>query len=204
MTEQRLSFLELTGGKTSDGHALARYACQCGGETIVARTRVKNGYTRSCGCLAAENKPGLRHGKRHSPEYSSWSAMRTRCNNPSSKDYPRWGGLGISVCDRWENFEAFLEDMGPRPAGTSIDRIDASKNYEPGNCRWATNQDQQRNRRGSMEWIVKGESFPTAKAAADRFGVTEQSVRRWVFGSADPRRGTTTPPMENCHATPRY
>lgn len=204
MIEQRLTFVELTGSKSADGHRLARYTCQCGNEAIIRQSRVINNYTRSCGCLIREAKPGLRHGHKGSPTYSSWAAMRTRCNCPTNKDYPRWGGMGIIVCDRWGLFENFLADMGERPAGTSIDRIDSRGNYEPSNCRWATPSQQQRNRRGSMEWLVKGQKFPTAKEAADHFGVTEQSVSRWVYGSYDARRGTTTPPMENCYATPRY
>lgn len=84
-----------------------------------------------------------------SPTYSSWLSMRARCNRPTASDYGRYGGRGITVCERWESFQDFIADMGERPAGTSIDRIDVNGNYEPANCRWATSVEQGRNRRNT-------------------------------------------------------
>lgn len=88
-------------------------------------------------------------GGKVSPTYRVWCAIKDRCLNPNSKtSYPKYGGRGITICDRWrDSFEAFLEDMGERPEGTSIDRIDNNKGYEPGNCRWADKWTQSRNRR---------------------------------------------------------
>ena len=89
------------------------------------------------------------HGLSQSPEHAAWRDMKSRCMNPKVKCYPRYGGRGVTVCDRWMTFENFLADMGPRPgAGYSIERNNSDGNYEPSNCRWATKLEQSRNRRG--------------------------------------------------------
>ena len=97
--------------------------------------------------------------KRVSPTYKSWTSMKDRCNNLNADNYPRYGGKGVMVCDCWLNsFVAFLEDMGIRPEGTTLDRIDNDGNYEPGNCRWSTTSVQNSNRRSyrhSDEWKAK-------------------------------------------------
>jgi hypothetical protein len=88
------------------------------------------------------------HGRHGTPTYRSWRSMKTRCTNPNHEGYTYYGGRGIRVCDRWaESFETFLADMGDRPEGTSLDRIDPDGDYEPGNVRWATASEQRRNRR---------------------------------------------------------
>lgn len=86
-----------------------------------------------------------KHGLKGTTEYNSWNLMRDRCNNPNNKRYDKYGGRGISVCERWDDFLMFLEDMGNKPEGTSLDRIDVNGNYEPSNCRWADDLTQARN-----------------------------------------------------------
>ena len=145
-----------------------------------------------------------KHGKRYSPEYSSWMAMKGRCLDPGHKDYPRWGGRGITVCKEWANsFEAFFSHIGPRPSGTSLDRKDNRLGYHPGNVRWATRSEQQRNRRDSRRWHIRGREFETLAEAAIAFGVTKQTVRRWAIGAFDARRGRFTQPRSDCRAALR-
>lgn len=124
--------------------------CDCGTEKTVIGYYLTSGDTRSCGCLPKHS--GLRHGNafhgKRTPTYWSWQAMKARCLNPHSKSFPDYGGRGIRICDRWrDSFENFLADLGERPQGTTLDRINNSGNYEPGNCRWAVKVEQNRNQR---------------------------------------------------------
>lgn len=146
----RLVLIEILPGRGAGLHRLGRWQCDCGVIKEVSVSRVKNGYAGSCGCLSVEARRtnGTTHGMRYSPEYRSWVAMIGRCHNHNHKDYPRWGARGITVCPEWRNsFEAFFAHIGPRPAGTSVDRKDGTRGYEPGNVRWATPREQARNRR---------------------------------------------------------
>ncbi len=103
-------------------------------------------------------------GTRKSPEYLSWRAMKARCLNPNDPAYPRYGARGITIHQSWANdFQAFLRDMGPRPQGTSLDRIDSSAGYSPENCRWATRRQQQRNRRSVVMLTVGSETKTIAE-----------------------------------------
>jgi len=90
------------------------------------------------------------------PEYNVWESMLTRCRNPRHHTYPAYGGKGITVCERWFSFDNFYEDMGPRPPGYWIERRDSKGNYEPGNCRWANDQQQSRNRSSNLIFTVNG------------------------------------------------
>lgn len=99
-----------------------------------------------------------------SPEYHSWSSMKTRCHNKRAPDYPKYGGRGIRVCARWRRFLNFLEDMGPRPAGTSLDRYpNKGGNYEPNNCRWATSSEQNSNKRNNAYVTHNGQTLTVSE-----------------------------------------
>lgn len=124
-------------------------SCDCGSKLNVKKAYLTSGDTTSCGCLRREKAAALKksHGKANSGStYDIWVLMRQRCNNPKAKGFRYYGGRGITVCQRWDSFEAFLNDMGERPPGLTLDRIEADGNYEPGNCRWATWETQNRNK----------------------------------------------------------
>lgn len=149
-------YLKQPNGKSE---AAWQCSCSCGTTVTVRAAKLRNGHTTSCGCYTRELTT-LRnnvHGLSGHPLYGAWGQMITRCTNPNDKSYPDYGGRGITVCDRWRNsFEAFLTDMGERPNGMTLDRIDADGDYKPGNCRWATSAEQQRNKRNSV-WLEYAE-----------------------------------------------
>lgn len=123
----------------------------CGKEKIVSATNLRTGRGASCVCNISKvmqgNTNALKHGMVDSPTYTSWYAMWGRCNNPNDSRYEDYGGRGIQVCERWKRFQNFLEDMGFRPDGKTLDRKDVNGNYEPGNCRWSDSFEQAANKR---------------------------------------------------------
>lgn len=123
--------------------------CSCGTEKDVLTASLRGGQTNSCGCLGREMRfmANTTHGKTRDPEWYSWQMMRQRCENPGANQYADYGGRGIKVCARWQSFTWFWLDMGPRPEGMTLDRIDVNGDYEPDNCKWSTRSEQNRNKR---------------------------------------------------------
>lgn len=150
----RLTVISLA--RIHKSHSVWRCICTCGNETEALQSHLARGGVRSCGCLKKEELADRvsKHKMTNSKEYSSWCGMKYRCHNPKCRYYKNYGGRGIIVCDKWLNsFESFIDDMGPMPEGKySLDRIDVNGNYEPTNCRWATDHTQGRNRRNN-HWI---------------------------------------------------
>ena len=150
--------------------------CECGATAVVFQSVLRNGSTNSCGCLRKEVTRARKttHGntqcKSPTPEYQAWRAMKRRCYSPHGKDYPHYGGRGVTVCERWlHSFENFLADMGERPTTDhSIDRVDVNGNYEPGNCRWATDIEQARNHRNNALVTFEGKTMCIAAWAEEK------------------------------------
>ncbi len=144
-------------GRLGVGQVAWLCLCDCGNFKTISRNKLITGHTKSCGCLVAEvsRRRFTTHGHNsrgvRSSEYTTWDAMIQRCTNPHCCQFRNYGGRGISVCKRWMKFENFFADMGRRPTGKSIDRINNNGNYEPGNCKWSTPSEQLRNRRPVTE-----------------------------------------------------
>jgi hypothetical protein len=145
----RLTVLRDTG-KRKKGSVVWVCKCDCGQEITAKAIDLRQGEVKSCGCLRRTNPNARRHGMSwgtsRTREYITWILMRDRCSNPKNKRFQHYGGRGIGVCERWELFENFLTDMGPRPDGYSIERIDNDLGYEPKNCTWIPKADQAKNR----------------------------------------------------------
>lgn len=165
--------------------------CDCGGLIKVPTGRLRNGTTKSCGCLEDRNRKTLgeraakinrRHGYWRTRTYKSWISMKSRCNDIKNKDY---GGRGIEYDKKWEDFEGFLLDMGCAPVGGSIERINNNLGYFKENCRWATPKDQARNRRTSVFVNYEGNKM-TVSEYAEKIGMSwsgarKKAVREGIF-----------------------
>lgn len=156
--------------------------CDCGITMRVYTGHLRNGHTKSCGCFKRDLtiKRSMKHGQDRrglaTAEYTSWSRMIQRCNNPKRKDYKNYGGRGIKVCGRWldreHGFENFLADMGLRPPGKSLDRVNNEGDYKPSNCRWATREEQNNNTRQNC-WLEYGGEVLTLTQWACKLGVSK-------------------------------
>lgn len=200
MTFGRLTVLH-ENGRTGRQYVLWHCQCACGSTTDVISSHLRNGNTKSCGCLSSEvtAQRNRTHGMSHTRTYRIWEHIHKRCSDPSHNDYAQYGGRGIRVCERWNSFENFFADMGHPPTDVhSIDRRDSNGNYEPGNCKWSTNIEQANNRRNTvflelngirksrMEWVRElGISLGTIKAR-QKLGWTDEAI---LTTPPDTRRG---------------
>ncbi len=147
LSGQRFGRLEvICFDNSKDGITKFLCVCDCGEFSIVRRNNLISGNTKSCGCQSS--RQAITHGDSNTKLYRTWESIITRCYNKKQKQYKDWGGRGITVCDRWRySYVNFRSDMGPKPEGLTLDRIDNDGNYEPSNCRWATYLVQNNNQR---------------------------------------------------------
>lgn len=155
----RLTVIEEVEPETgSRGRRFRRVTCRCDCGTLVSArlSNLRSKQVQSCGCVYIQHGHAIRSAR--TPVYHTWVCMRQRCENPEATGYENYGGCGISVCRRWqESFEVFLEDMGERPNGHTLDRYpDPNGDYEPGNCRWARPRQQMRNMRRNRWLTIDG------------------------------------------------
>lgn len=193
------AFIDLTGTRFGRWYVLSRAEnnrhkqprwnclCDCGNEKAVIGGALASGASRSCGCLnidvhrATCIKRNTTHGLTKTPEHDTWVNIRQRCENPKCLTYAKYGAKGISVCERWQSFENFLADMGKKPTPKhTIDRFpNNSGNYEPGNCRWATQAQQQVNRRNNVFVSYNGETLVIPEWSR-RTGVAIETIRQRI------------------------
>ena len=156
--------------------------CDCGKLKEVETYNLTSGHTKSCGC--SRNIRNSKHNMTNTRFFSIWNGIKNRCLNKNVKAYPRYGGIGITVCDRWIKFENFRDDMyqsykehvekyGEKE--TTIDRIDNNKGYSKDNCKWSTNREQSLNRRSNKKYLVNGEML-TATGISEKYNMTYSTV----------------------------
>lgn len=193
----RLTVLEYT--RSVNASAWWKCLCACGKEVEIEGYAMRSGHTQSCGCLHSEqlarrnssHKQATRK-KRH-PLYSIWKAMKKRCYNSHGEHWKSYGGKGVTVCERWKHsFPNFLADMGERPDGFSLDRIDNGGDYTPDNCRWAT-WTQQANNRSSNRILEFNGISQNVNAWAISLGVPSQRLRDRLHSGWTVERTLTTP-----------
>lgn len=157
------------------GHRYFKLRCACGATTIACYPNLSTGHTQSCGC----EKGSRRHGYAGTPTHKVWIGMRARCLNPNDTSFHNYGARGIIIDPRWNDFNAFLADMGERPPGMDLDRIDNDGPYSPGNCRWVTRTTNLRNTRRTCFVEVEGEQMSVTEAA-ERLGISRLNVYSYV------------------------
>lgn len=175
-----------------------RVRCGCGAEASVRADSLTGGGSTRC-ARCQKSAISRTHGATGTPTWKTWHAMRMRCLSPSAADYPRYGGRGIRVCAAWGSYERFLADMGERPSGMTLDRIDPDGDYSPDNCRWATVKEQNRNRRRTVFLEANGQRKSLSEWA-EQLGFSHIALyKRYAAGWSDeeivntPRLPPTSP-----------
>lgn len=161
--------------------------CICGKKKEYRLSHVKAGKIRSCGCLRKDFPNSTIHGKEGTRIYNIWMSMKQRCNNPNNPDYNNYGGRGITINPTWYNFESFYADMRDPPSPQhSLNRIDNNGNYEPNNCKWSTQTEQQNNRRDTIYLTYNGKTLSLSdwarKLNVHAATLRQRYYRKWPIG----------------------
>lgn len=194
----RLTVLERTENyRAPNGTSGAMWLCQCdcGNVLKVRAPDLKSGHTRSCGCLHRDNKPNLTHGLSRTRLSNIWHNMKQRCLNPSNPGYSGYGGRGIILCDEWkEDFKPFYDwaMANGYDDKLSLDRIDVNGNYEPSNCRWATQKEQCNNTRINRYVLYEGKEYTMAELAR-HLNINYSSVKKMISEMDLPNWGGRNP-----------
>lgn len=191
----RLTVLEYS--HSTEYGAFWKCKCECGKEHTTSGVMLRIGNVQSCGCYGKEvaNVAAKKHGEasKKTPEYRVWCGMRSRCMNKDNENYPDYGGRGITICPEWEDFSSFLADMGRRPSlKHTIDRIDVDGNYERGNCRWATWQEQAQNKRNNV-WITYDGKTLCVREWERQLGFSVGGIQRRLLNGWSDEESMTTP-----------
>ena len=169
--------------------------CDCGKQSNVQALNLRSGGSKSCGCSRDDNRhlPAAKHNMCKTKEYAAWRAALNRCNNPNVESYPRYGGRGIAVCNRWDSFENFFEDMGKAPSKDhSLGRIDNEGNYEPTNCEWQTIVEQGSNKSNNINLSLNGKT-QTASAWCRELGIKSSCMFARIASGWSDEKILTTP-----------
>lgn len=181
-------------GHNKSGQMRWLWRCSCGNLHKANANQVKRGETKSCGC----GQHPRTHGASKTPEFATWSDIRQRCGNPNFKQFADYGGRGITVCERWQlSFENFYADMGKRPEGLTLERIDNNQGYSPENCKWATRTEQVRNRRTNRMIAFDGLTL-CASAWESRQGLPLGTVCSRLQKGWSVERALTRPRVPRC------
>lgn len=210
-TRRHHNFKDLTGkqfGKwtviaETVNHPSSKYVywtclCECGTTKSIRGTMLTGHRSQSCSPCSKRN-----HGMEGTPEYSSWHAMKQRCKNPNATTFPNYGGNDITICERWESFENFYADMGPKPSKShTIDRYpNQNGNYEPNNCRWATPEEQARNRRSNRLVSFNGKTMCVASWSSET-GINVKCLHMRLQAGWSVERALTEPVQKRSKTTP--
>ena len=182
ITYGRLTVIEKSSERGSSGNVKWFCLCDCGNKCLVSGSSLKSGSTKSCGCLfldvaASKGRAKKVHGMTNTKIYSIWSNMRNRCLNPAYKKYHAYGGRGIKISKDWDSFEVFFKDMGLQPEGMTLDRIDVNGDYCKENCRWATQKEQQNNRRDNVILEYESKKY-TMQQLCEHLGKNSDKVQQ--------------------------